>query len=245
VEFRIAPAGRTTGLLLQELVGPNQTDAVVCYGSPYSGSLPALNANTGRFDKFEQGVELLRGLGAHALPCYTYEQAMAWLIDGGRCLLGRKLRHTQGRDIIPILERWQLEASRGICDFYTPYVSSVGEYRTWVYRNRHLGSYKKELAHSEQYQRLGRNYRNGFIFSRVENDAVPESIKTLAKSAVRTLGLDFGAVDLLDLGDAGYMVLEVNSAPGVAHERRAVINNLAHRIQRWAANGCPGRSHAE
>jgi RimK-like ATP-grasp domain len=242
IEYRIAPAGRTTGLLLQELVGPNPVNAVVCYGSPYSGPLPALNGNSGRLNKLEQALRLTEGLGAQAIRSYSFEQALHVEVHGP--MLGRKLVHTQGKDIVPILERWQLEATRGICDFYTPYVPSVGEYRTWVYRNRHLGTYKKVLAHPEQFKRLGRNYRNGFVFERVENDDVPQAVKQLSRQAVRALDLDFGAVDLLDTA-SGLLVLEVNSAPGVADSRRAVINSLAHRVQRWAANGCPGRSHAE
>jgi hypothetical protein len=243
MEFRIAAAARTTGRLLESLLDAaypphERPDAVVCYGMGYSGPLPALNRNCGRLNKFEQGQRLTEGLDGSAVTALSFEEAMAE--NRITPMLGRKLQHTQGRDIVPILERWQLEASRGVCDFYTPYVPSVGEYRTWVYRNRHLGSYKKELAHPEQYRRLGRNYRNGFVFNYVEREAVPEAVKELARRAIRCLDLDFGAVDILDLENS-YCVLEVNSAPGVAHERRAVINNLAHRVIRWAANGCPGR----
>lgn len=240
MEFRIATAGRKTGLVLQQLVGPNPVDAVVCYGSPYSGSLPALNANCGRLNKLEQAQRLTEGLGARAIACLTFDQAVGFE-DHYPAILGRKLQHSQGKDIVPILESWQLEATRGTCDFYTPYTSSVGEFRTWVYRNRHLGTYKKVLTYPEQFKRLGRNYKNGFRFQRVDNNDVPEEVKDLSRRAVRTLSLDFGAVDLLELRDGGHLVLEVNSAPGVADSRRAVINNLAHRIQRWAANGCPRR----
>lgn len=245
MEFRIASAGRTTGRLLEELVGPNEVNAVVCYGVGYIGPLPALNANCGRLNKLEQARRLVEGLGDQALPVYTYEQIEALPPALRGTLFGRKSIHTQGKDIVPILESWQLEATRGHLDFYTPYLASTGEFRTWVYRNRHLGTYRKVLAHPEQYKRLGRNYKNGFVFERVENDDVPEQVKALSKAAVRTLDLDFGAVDLLELPGGGHLVLEVNSAPGVADSRRAVINNLAHRIQRWAANGCPRRGNAE
>lgn len=253
MEYRIAPAGRVTGDLLRELVGSNDTQAVVCYGSPYTGPLPALNANCGRLNKMEQAQRLFEGLVGSpdtsseqffAIEPMAYELALSELRDG-QLVLGRKASHTQGKDIVVIAEEWQLEATRGHCDFYTTYLSSVGEYRTWVYRNRHLGTYRKVLAHPEQFKRLGRNYRNGFIFERVENEEVPESVKVLARQAVRTLDLDFGAVDLLDRAGSGLVVLEVNSAPGVADSRRAVIQNLAHRVIRWAANGCPGRSNVE
>lgn len=239
MEFRIAAAGRITGTLLQTLVGSNQTNAIVCYGVPYSGSLPALNANCGRLNKLEQAVVLRQELEFGAIEVFNFEQAVMHIANG-HIAFGRNVQHTQGRDIVPIAEEWQLEATRGICDFYTPYYRSSGEFRTWVYRNRHLGSYRKVLARPDQFKRFGRNYKNGFVFERVENDDVPQPVKDRAVAAVRALGLDFGAVDMLDC-NGSFKVLEVNAAPGVADERRQVIQNLAHRIQRWAANGCPGR----
>lgn len=248
MQFRIARTGAKTGRLLERLLDAQyppheRPDAVICYGVGYSGPLPALNANAGRLNKLEQGLRLVEGLGAQAIPILTFEQAMVTVEHFP--VLGRKLHHAQGRDIVPILEQWMLEDTREHLDFYTPYVDSTAEYRTWVYRNRHLGTYRKVLAHPEQFKRLGRNRRNGFVFERVENDVVPEQIKALSRSAVRTLGLDFGAVDLLGLRDGGHMVLEVNAAPGVQDERRAVIQGLVHRIIRWAANGCPRRSDGD
>jgi hypothetical protein len=244
MEFRIARAGSLTGRLLMELVGDVDVDAVVCYGMGYSGSLPSLNRNAGRLNKLEQARRLHEVLpGNLSIRPMEYAEALE-RVTRGKMVLGRSLSHTQGKDIIPLVEPWQVEASIGSCDFYTQYVYSSGEYRTWVYRNRHLGTYRKVITRPSAFKRFGRNFANGFTFERVENDQVPESIKNLARSAVRALDLDFGAVDLLVEGTDA-MVLEVNAAPGVQDERRRVIQGLAHRIRRWAENGCPGRNHAE
>jgi len=133
----------------------------------------------------------------------------------------------------------QVRALAGISDFFTPYIASSNEYRVWIYRKRHLGSYRKVLKTATMMRRVGRNYDNGFAFERMELEDTPEALKEVGRKAISTLGLDFGAVDVLQKPDGSFVVLEVNSAPGVADERRAVIQKLAHRIARWAQEGHP------
>jgi D-alanine-D-alanine ligase-like ATP-grasp enzyme len=60
-----------------------------------------------------------------------------------------------------------------------------------------------------------RNHDNGFIF--VRNDVkAPSSVEEQAVRAIKALGLDFGAVDIIwnDKQQKAY-VLEVNTAPGL------------------------------
>lgn len=244
MRFHIASAARHTGALLQQLVEEElreegiRKDAVVCYGvGEYSGTLPVLNSNCSRYNKMRQGQLLHEALGTNALPIHSIDS----LNRGGAmpgAVLGRSLSHTKGRDIKLILEPWQLPLVRA--DFFTPYIPSSHEYRTWVYRNRHLGTYEKVLTRPQDYKRIGRNHDNGFDFSYREE--VPDALKDVCRRAIAALGLDFGAVDTLQAtSDGRYVVLEVNSAPGVQNERRRVIQALAHRIVRWAANDCPNR----
>lgn len=238
MDFRIAPAARITGGLLQDLVSAELGDSaasVVCYGSGYSGSLPALNAKCSRLNKYQQAIALREALGSEAVEPLTYEGA--W--ETGFPLLGRKARHTKGKDIRLVMEPYQLEALETVSDFFVPYQCSMYEWRTWVYRKRHLGSYRKVLADPEAMRRIGRNHENGFRFERVELADVPEPVKNLARQAISVLQLDFGAVDILEVTPTQFIVLEVNTAPGVADARRVVIQKLAHRIVRWAESGFP------
>ena len=222
---------------------PSTGPGVVCYGRPYSGSEPALNRNCGRLNKFEQAQILFDRLGSAIQPL-SYEQVLSDPEYDRSVYLGRRFHHTRGQDIIPILEQWQLEAARASSDFFVRYVPSLGEWRIWVYRNRHLGSYAKALVRPEEFRQLGRNYANGFGFTRLDNDSVPEAVKELARASIRVLDLDFGAVDILNT-EQGPVVLEVNAAPGVSDDRRQVLKNLAYRIERWSANGCPGRNRGD
>lgn len=59
-----------------------------------------------------------------------------------------------------------------------------------------------------------RNHGNGFIYAREHVVWRPE-LAELAIRAVGALGLDFGAVDMLECKDGTYKLLEVNTAPGL------------------------------
>jgi hypothetical protein len=245
MNFHIARTASTTGNLLQTLVNAeltgNTNDMHVCYGVGQNEVRRVLNANCSRYSKLEQARILREGLGPGALEVFvTPEEAENAVRDD--LLFARDFVHSRGRDIKVALEPWQirplLQSGSG---FFTKHVPSTREFRVWIYRNRHLGTYEKCLRRPGNFKRLGRNYDNGFDFSGIKNNQVPEALKTIARTAVLTLGLDFGAVDILQATDGRYVVLEVNSAPGVSNERRKVIQALAHRIVRWAANDCPTR----
>lgn len=249
--FHIAKAAATTGNTLKALVQANlaaenfnqNVNAEICYGVGYQGNHPALNSRCSQHSKLAQAKLLQEGLGLEGLGVLVTEAAARdFLQHGGVPLLARNLVHSKGKDIKIALEPWQigpLMASGSA--FFTPYIASVREFRTWVYRKRHLGTYEKVLRRPDDFKRIGRNYDNGFDFSGIENDAVPENIKAVARKAIKVLGLDFGAVDLIQKPNGDLVVLEVNSAPGVSDERRKVIQSLAKRISRWIVNGCPVR----
>jgi glutathione synthase/RimK-type ligase-like ATP-grasp enzyme len=126
-------------------------------------------------------------------------------------------------------------------DFYTRYIPRQSEYRTWVYRRRILGTYQKVLAYPQRYHRIGANHRNGFVFKLVASEAVPAGLREIAAGAVDSLGLDFGAVDILLGVDGLLYVLECNTAPGVEGEDRQVIRALAAKMRRWIELEFPRR----
>lgn len=248
MNFHIARAAATTGRLLQTLVDANLRqegikipDVEICYGVGYNGPHPALNASCSRYNKLEQAKLLREGLGLGGLIVLT-DPLEAERQAAHSPMFARTLVHSKGRDIRVVLEPWQVRPLLAAGSaFFTVHEPSVREFRTWVYRKRHLGTYEKALTRPQDCKRLGRNYDNGFDFNGVDNDAVPEALKEISRKAIALLGLDFGAVDLLQRADGSYCVLEVNSAPGVSHERRRVIQGLATRVSRWIVNGCPAR----
>lgn len=116
---------------------------------------------------------------------------------------------------------------------YTVGVKNKGEYRVHVFRNLNTEdiSLQGELQviditqkrrRTELHEQEGainydiRNLNGGWVYCR-GNIEVTTDLKEVAINAVASLGLDFGAVDIIhDKVDNIYRVLEVNTAPGLS-----------------------------
>ena len=112
------------------------------------------------------------------------------------------------------------------CKLYTLYVEKKWEYRVHVAFGEVIHIQQKRRLSSEQLEervitsrnKYVRNLANGYIFS-VELDHpysfILEGLSEQSLLATKSLGLDFGAVDLLVTKNGEVRVLEVNSAPGL------------------------------
>ena len=123
--------------------------------------------------------------------------------------LGRRLHHRGGTDI----------TINGDGDFFTKYIPNIKEYRVHVMDNRILGVQEKILEEN-QVDRNDvkiRNHSNGYKFILQNTNRADNSLKTLAKNVISSLGLTFGAIDIIETNDVEhkYYVLEVNTAPGL------------------------------
>lgn len=109
---------------------------------------------------------------------------------------------------------------------YTLYIKKKIELRVHVVAGRVIYIQQKRRLTTEQLEARGitnrckyiRNLSNGYIFSGdVEPlDSTTESLVYIySLASIESLGLDFGAVDLIITGDYQVYVLEVNSAPGL------------------------------
>lgn len=127
-------------------------------------------------------------------------------------MLGREENHSQGSDIVPILQRKDLEVADSTPDYFTQYIPVKREYRVHVIDSQIVKVSQKVLEEEEDYNPWIRNYENGYRFvnPRERHAGINQAI-----SAVNSLELDFGAVDLIiDENDQPY-VLEVNTAPSL------------------------------
>ena len=253
MEFRVARAARITGEMLERLVrealkasGTKEPDCVVCYGVGYTGPKPSLNAAC-HADKMEQGIRLERSLGPEALKILPIANGIH---TDFLPVVARKRKHAKGKDMrlcrTPKGLIAMLRNRRH--DFVTPVVDSDTEYRCWVYRKRVLAVYEKRLTEPEKNVKFGRNRANGWTFHALTTEQIPDSVRRVSVAAVRALGLDFGAVDVLGKNSPQGVkatVLEVNSAPGVSDEHRTAIVKLVNRIAEWARHGCPARAADE
>ena len=242
IQLLVARGSRPTGTILARLLerrglmfGPGQPCGVISYGVfVQEPEHPTLNANAGAGTKLTQ-FQRMADIGVR-VPTFGDEP------PGFPCL-GRSYQHKGGTDIKLYLQRSDLRR-KGESDFYVQFIPSETEYRHWIYRGKHLGTYEKVLTHEPtRRRRIGRNYDNGYGFELVRADRLPtlrDSI-TNARYAVDALKLDFGAVDVLAGEDGRAYVLEVNTAPGVEGPGRFAIQNLADKIARWVERGYPRR----
>ena len=137
-------------------------------------------------------------------------------------VLGRRIYHSQGKDIIFINSKKELYSTpQSRYDFLVKYYPITSEYRAHV-----LGKYVdfisakvQENKDEDTFDKI-RSRRLGWIQVEYEGEFTQQIID-IAKKSISALGFDFGAVDIIRSKDRLY-VLEVNSAPSL-EERKLVL----------------------
>lgn len=163
------------------------------------------------------GLEQLQAFERAGVPTvqFTAIRAVAeqWTREG-KIVFGRSLNHTQGKDIVLPGDRRRWPAK----DYWVVYEKSDEEWRFHILKGKCIArGVKTFAAGGEAVQRL----REPFIRSRrlgwrLDHAPDPhEGLRTLAKNAVKAVGYDLGAVDMLFSEDYGGKVLEVNSRPAI------------------------------
>lgn len=98
---------------------------------------------------------------------------------------------------------------------YTKYIFKVHEYRVHVVCGAMVDTQMKiRDPHKVPLSWKVRSHENGFIFARNNVSVSPERDK-LAIDACAALGLDFGAVDIVEDKNGCLYTLEINTAPGL------------------------------
>ena len=164
----------------------------------------------------EAGVPCLEfGTNAQALRAAHPEQI----------LVARTLTaSTGGKGIVIIRPNAPITAA----PLYTVYARKRAEYRVHVVTNPNgEASYfiqqkrKKEGVEQTEDQKLIRSHANGWTFA-VNNLTLTSAerpvIQSLALAAVKAVGLDFGAVDIVQRVNGNFLVCEINTAPGLEGE---------------------------
>lgn len=205
-DFLGIPHGRNT---------EGRTDYLIRWGSrsgagwtPREGvinSQRALRNNTNKLDAMRQLDE-----AGIPVPNYTTDRD-----DFGDTIdypiLGRETDHARGEDIELILQ-WR-DAYLTDNDFFVEYIPTDLEYRVHVANGEVIHTHEKRLRSEEDNHAYIRNSETGWVFVEPRDEPPSES---LAVDAVGTLGMDFGAVDIVREEDTGdEYVLEVNSAPSL------------------------------
>lgn len=98
---------------------------------------------------------------------------------------------------------------------FVKYIKKRHEYRVHVFKDKVIDITWKRKKKGVGHDSKIRNYKNGWVYCR-EDITEPADLRSLAVTAVNSLGLDFGAVDIIwnEKQNECY-ALEVNTAPGL------------------------------
>ena len=179
-------------------------------------------------------VEVLEPAPANGATVRTPEfttdryQAMQWIGQGFTVVERHILNGNSGAGIRLVEPAKEIEAFDPELNeirrapLYVKYVPKKQEYRIHICGGEAVDIQRKARRKDVEDEAINwkiRNHDNGFIFARNEDGVTPADVIKQAVDAVKLLGLDFGAVDVIfnDKEQKAY-VLEVNTAPGLAGE---------------------------
>lgn len=231
----VSSSSKETGALLREYLSnrgvrfPIGAPNLICYGA--SGHARRVLNQACDTDKIER-MYRMRDERVRTVPWFT-KNDLPSNFNSYFPLLARRAYGFGGTDIVPVFQPeelpWRIAAG---WDWFSRYIPVKTEYRVWVFQGKHLDTYEKVMCRPEEYKYIGRNFRNGFEFRPVTPN--PTLLTNLANQAVRAIGLDFAAVDMLEGLDHEVYVLEVNTAPGViASHAEPTLGKLADEMVGW------------
>lgn len=154
--------------------------------------------------------------GRVPLPMWTEsrQEASRWLAEGvcETLVCRTKLNGHSGDGIVLVNQDEELHVDAPL---FTGYVKKVNEYRLHVaFGDVFFVQRKARKLDAENVNWKIRNHQNGFIYAN-KDVRVSEEMKDAAITAVMHLGLDFGAVDIIETARGEYYILEVNTACGL------------------------------
>jgi glutathione synthase/RimK-type ligase-like ATP-grasp enzyme len=154
--------------------------------------------------------------GIVGIPEWTESlvEASTWLDEGFDVVARTTLTGHSGEGIIISTPGDDLP----VAPLYVKYIPKKDEYRIHVFQGKAFfvqrKARNKEIP-NEKVDWKVRNHGNGFIFAHKDVD-VPDVAKEYAIMAVKTLGLDFGAVDIIKHAKKKeWFILEINTACGL------------------------------
>lgn len=109
-------------------------------------------------------------------------------------------------------------------------VTKKDEYRLFILNDRIIEANIKRCPENQSTPMV-RNKENGCFFARVRVSDLNRELKNAARSAIREIGLDFGAVDCATIQESpGITIFEVNSAPGLIPRKIELLKTKLEEI---------------
>lgn len=172
--------------------------------------------------------------GKASVPDWTNDPATAfqWVANGDTVCARTVLNGHSAEGLILMTKDSSTHVEAPL---YTKYVPKIDEYRVHVVANEAIDIQRKALRpgwieeHGAPNHKI-RNLANGFIYVR-NNLNPPAQVIGEAVKAVKAMGLDFGAVDVIwNQKRSTAYVLEINTAPGL---EGTTLENYTNAFERF------------
>ena len=213
---------------------PNGWDVTFRWGKSYGYNKPAINAHINSFDKFQAFEQFEE----YHVPCPITFRINNWQLHSmptkQEPWLARKRNHIKGKDIVICQNQRTVIQATETHDFFSVYIPTKTEFRVWVFKDKAFSVSEKLYKGEGEYTGIMRNRRFGFKFEAQDHQLENDALCKPAIAAVKSLNMDFGAVDILQGKDGKYYVLEVNSMPHIDSTKRVSGIRLAKLISKWA-----------
>ncbi|MGL5014470.1 MAG: ATP-grasp domain-containing protein [Bacteroidales bacterium] len=215
--------------------------------STIAGAAPVLNApeNIRRSSDKRLSFNAMSEAGVSTVEFTTIrEEAQAWVDEGslvyartrisGHSGEGIVMVHSDPSSIQGVGNAFEVVATLPRASLYTKGLTEQRrEFRIHVMGGVVTGVQQKKRADgwrdNEAYSNVVRNYHTGWIYANADVSPNAAAIAA-ALAAVRSVGLDFGAVDVITRRDDAW-VLEVNTAPGLQGSNlQDYVNNFSSRF---------------
>lgn len=180
---------------------------------------------------------LLNNVEGIRIPEYTTdrEEANGWLSSGNVVVCRATLTGHSGEGIT-VVSPEDVTTELPTVPLYVKYVKKLKEFRVHVGNGAvfDVQEKRRNSQYDGEVNNLVRNHQNGWVYCR-EDIEEPTELRQMAVDAVRTLGLDFGAVDII--WNRHYnqcFVLEVNTAAGL---EGTTLENYTNLFMEYINNG--------
>jgi len=217
---------------------PREEYVVIRWGSTRfpeldEGAKAVLNpakAINGNLHKDKAHAKFLEAGVSAPLFWNDFETAKAKCRELGCDFLRRRKHHIQGQDILRLSPTDSLPRERR-SGYYVQFLEKDREFRLHIFQGQCIGLAEKKPA--ENPNPVIWNFENGWelvYYAREEREETVPNYKEMVVESVKAckaLGLDFGAVDLIMVGDKAY-ILEANTSPKLKD-----TNRYAKNFKRW------------
>lgn len=170
-------------------------------------------------------LRTLKSKGVKTIP-FTENRDEALLWGDGRICERKVIDGSQGIGInIP-----DTIADIGYSLLYTEFIPRSREYRIHVFNGVVIDVQQKKRRNGSDASGKIKNLANGWVFCRENITTPPDEVFTQAILSIKSLGLDFGAVDIIT-NNGNVYVLEVNTACGL---EGSTLSSYINAIKNYA-----------